>query len=51
MQEKIVTNTARLAKRQRTFNSSQFTDKRSLPLKELREELMEMGLMEINKKT
>ena len=40
MQEKIVINTARLAKRQRTFNSSQFTDRHSLPLTELREKLM-----------
>jgi len=35
MQEKIVTNTARLAKRQQTFNKTQFLDKTSLPLEEL----------------
>lgn len=33
--EKIIINTARLAKRQRTFNASQFADKVSLPLEEL----------------
>jgi len=33
--EKISTNTARLAKRQRTFNKSQFQEKTTLPLQEL----------------
>ncbi|NEW60171.1 tRNA (adenosine(37)-N6)-dimethylallyltransferase MiaA [Sulfurovum sp. bin170] len=37
LKEKIVINTARLAKRQRTFNRSQFLDKISLPLEELKE--------------
>jgi len=36
MEEKIVTHTAQLAKRQRTFNRSQFQEKHLLPLKELR---------------
>ena len=40
MREKIVINTARLAKRQRTFNRSQFIEKTSLPLEELRELLI-----------
>ena len=40
MKEKIVTHTAQLAKRQRTFNNSQFKDKVSLPLEELRELLL-----------
>ena len=35
LKEKIITNTARLAKRQQTFNKTQFKDKISLPLKEL----------------
>ena len=35
MKEKIIINTARLAKRQRTFNSSQFSKKTALPLEEL----------------
>ncbi len=35
LREKIVINTARLAKRQRTFNQSQFKYKTTLPLKEL----------------
>ena len=34
--EKIIINTARLAKRQRTFNSSQFKKKTSLPLDRLK---------------
>jgi len=33
--EKIVTNTARLAKRQQTFNKTQFIDKISMPLEKL----------------
>ena len=33
--EKIVTNTARLAKRQQTFNKTQFRDKISMPLEKL----------------
>jgi tRNA dimethylallyltransferase len=36
LEEKIVINTARLAKRQRTFNQSQFSDKISLELEQLR---------------
>jgi tRNA dimethylallyltransferase len=36
MEEKIVTHTAQLAKRQRTFNRSQFQEKHLLPLEELR---------------
>ncbi|HHH50947.1 MAG TPA: tRNA (adenosine(37)-N6)-dimethylallyltransferase MiaA, partial [Campylobacterales bacterium] len=39
LREKIIINTARLAKRQRTFNSSQFEEKISLPFNELREHL------------
>jgi len=35
LKEKIITNTARLAKRQQTFNKTQFKDKISLPLEEL----------------
>jgi len=35
MKERIIINTARLAKRQRTFNRSQFTKKISLPLDKL----------------
>jgi tRNA dimethylallyltransferase len=35
MQEKIITHTAQLAKRQRTFNKSQFQTKIQLPLQEL----------------
>jgi len=41
MQEKIITHTAQLAKRQRTFNSSKFQKKISLPLEELRSILLE----------
>jgi tRNA dimethylallyltransferase len=40
MQEKIVIHTARLAKRQRTFNGSQFLERISLPLEALRKELL-----------
>ncbi|SFV66522.1 tRNA dimethylallyltransferase [hydrothermal vent metagenome] len=40
LKEKIVINTARLAKRQRTFNRSQFLEKVSLSLEELRELLL-----------
>ena len=40
MQERIVIHTAQLAKRQRTFNKSQFLEKRLLPLKGLREMLL-----------
>jgi len=40
MQEKIVTHTAQLAKRQRTFNKSQFKKRTLLPLEELRRLLM-----------
>jgi len=39
MIEKIVINTARLAKRQRTFNASQFGDKIAMPLELLRESI------------
>ena len=39
LKEKIITNTARLAKRQQTFNKTQFKDKISLPLEELYKEL------------
>lgn len=39
--EKITINTARLAKRQRTFNRSQFQEKVSLPLDELRALLLD----------
>lgn len=38
--EKIVVNTARLAKRQQTFNKTQFKDKISLPLDELTKKLL-----------
>lgn len=41
MKEKIVTHTAQLAKRQRTFNASQFKDKVSLPLHEMSNLLLE----------
>jgi len=37
LKEKIVTNTARLAKRQQTFNKTQFPDKISAPLEKLEE--------------
>ena len=37
MREKIIINTARLAKRQKTFNSSQFKNKTLIEVKELRE--------------
>jgi tRNA dimethylallyltransferase len=40
LKEKIITNTARLAKRQQTFNKTQFENKISLPLEELREKLL-----------
>jgi len=40
MQERIVIHTAQLAKRQRTFNKSQFLEKRLLPLEGLREMLL-----------
>jgi len=42
MKEKIVIHTAQLAKRQRTFNRSQFQDKCLLPLQELRDILMKL---------
>lgn len=41
MKEKIVTHTAQLAKRQRTFNASQFKNKTSLPLHEMSDLLLE----------
>jgi len=37
MKEKIIINTARLAKRQKTFNSSQFANKTLIEVKKLRE--------------
>jgi tRNA dimethylallyltransferase len=37
LKEKIITNTARLAKRQRTFNKTQFKNKTSAPLEKLEE--------------
>jgi len=40
LKEKIITNTARLAKRQQTFNKTQFKDKISLPLEKLKEKLL-----------
>jgi len=40
MKEKIVTHTAQLAKRQRTFNRSQFKNKTLLPLEELEDLLL-----------
>jgi len=40
MEEKIVIHTAQLAKRQRTFNKSQFSAKTLLPLEKLRELLL-----------
>ena len=45
MKEKIVTHTAQLAKRQRTFNASQFQDKTALPLHELSDLLLEKDLI------
>jgi tRNA dimethylallyltransferase len=39
--EKIVTNTARLAKRQQTFNKTQFVDKISMPLEKLTKLLLD----------
>jgi tRNA dimethylallyltransferase len=41
MKTKIITHTAQLAKRQRTFNNSKFTDKISLSLEELHKLLLE----------
>jgi tRNA dimethylallyltransferase len=40
LKEKIITNTARLAKRQQTFNKTQFTNKTSLTLEELKRKLL-----------
>jgi len=45
MKEKIVTHTAQLAKRQRTFNTSQFQNKTALPLYELSNLLLEKDLI------
>ena len=45
MKEKIVTHTAQLAKRQRTFNASQFQNKTALPLHELSNLLLEKDLI------
>jgi tRNA dimethylallyltransferase len=44
MKEKIVTHTAQLAKRQRTFNASQFQEKTALPLYELSRLLLDNEL-------
>jgi len=41
MKDKIITHTAQLAKRQRTFNNSKFTDKIALTLDELNNLLLE----------
>jgi tRNA dimethylallyltransferase len=41
MKDKIITHTAQLAKRQRTFNNSKFTDKVALTLDELNNLLLE----------
>jgi tRNA dimethylallyltransferase len=43
LEEKIVINTARLAKRQRTFNSSQFPNRISMSLEELRLNLINLS--------
>ena len=40
MKEKIITHTLQLAKRQRTFNNSKFSDKISLPLHEMSDLLL-----------
>lgn len=40
MKEKIITHTAQLAKRQRTFNKSQFHNKTQLPLEDLKKLLL-----------
>jgi tRNA dimethylallyltransferase len=40
LKEKIIINTARLAKRQQTFNKTQFQNKISLPLEELKKKLI-----------
>jgi len=40
MKERIITHTAQLAKRQRTFNNSKFLNKTALPLEELEELLL-----------
>lgn len=45
MQEKIITHTAQLAKRQRTFNNSKFKDKVSLPLEKLQSLLLNQNSM------
>jgi tRNA dimethylallyltransferase len=45
MKEKIVTHTAQLAKRQRTFNASQFQEKTALPLYELSRLLLDNELI------
>jgi len=45
MKEKIVTHTAQLAKRQRTFNASQFQNKTALPLYELSNLLLQKDLI------
>lgn len=44
MKEKIVTHTAQLAKRQRTFNASQFKEKTSLPLDKMRQLLLNQSI-------
>ena len=42
LKQKIITNTARLAKRQQTFNKTQFDNKISLPLEELKTKLLKI---------
>ncbi|MBU1669267.1 tRNA (adenosine(37)-N6)-dimethylallyltransferase MiaA [bacterium] len=44
MKEKILTHTAQLAKRQRTFNASQFKEKTSLPLHEMSDLLLHQAV-------
>jgi len=39
LKEKIYSKSARLAKRQRTFNSSKFKNKKSMSIERIREEL------------
>ena len=41
LKEKIITNTARLAKRQQTFNKTQFKNKISAPLEELEKTILQ----------
>ena len=41
LKEKIITNTARLAKRQQIFNKTQFKNKISAPLEKLEEKILD----------